>query len=445
MEVPYTEIVLILGCIGASAFFSAAETAFTSISDLRADQLIEEGAGGQSLLKLWARVPNRVLTTILIGNNLVNMLAAAVAARLSDRLFREVWELDAGSSGALALAVGGMTLLVLIFGEIFPKTYAKHNAERYLHFSGPLLLFYYLVYPLTICFVALSRALAKVVGAKITKDGPMVRIEDIEHMVRVGAKSAALDEEQARYLSGVLDLEDRVVREILVPRTDMTAFEIGTDLNVVLQTIKDEGYSRYPVFKDQLDEIVGVLYAKDLLVVLAKIQSDPETFDLGTFDLGTLLRAPVFVPELRNVGDLLQDFRAKKTHMGIVVDEHGGIAGLVTLEDVLEEIVGEIYDEFDDEEDHPIQELSEGHFSLDGGAALHDVEQALGIEFPEESDYDSIAGFVLHVAGEMPQPGFDHLYEGFRFVVVDADERRVSRVDAVYIGDDGQQETVSNA
>ncbi len=268
----------------------------------------------------------------------------------------------------------------------------------------------------------------------------MVRIEDIEHMVRVGAKSAALDEEQARYLSGVLDLEDRVVREILVPRTDMTAFELGSDLDVVLQTIEDEGYSRYPVFKDQMDEIVGVLYAKDLLVVLAKNQPDPETFDLQA-----LLRAAVFVPESRNVGDLLQDFRTKKTHMGIVVDEHGGIAGLVTLEDVLEEIVGEIYDEFDDEDDHPIQELTEGHFSLDGGAALHDVEQALGIEFPEETDYDSIAGFVLSAAGEMPQPGFDHMYGGFRFVVVDADERRVSRVDAVYVGDDEQQETVSNA
>tara|TARA_B100000029_G_scaffold210630_2_gene208456 strand:+ start:615 stop:1793 length:1179 start_codon:yes stop_codon:yes gene_type:complete len=392
------------------------------------------------MLKLWARVPNRVLTTILIGNNLVNMLAAALAGRLTDRLFREVFELDAGSSGALAVAVGGMTLLVLIFGEIFPKTYAKHNAERYLHYSGPLLVFYYLVYPMTICFVALSRGLATIVGAKITKDGPMVRIEDIEHMVRVGAKSAALDEEQARYLSGVLDLEDRVVREILVPRTDMTAFELGSDLDVVLQTIEDEGYSRYPVFKDQMDEIVGVLYAKDLLVVLAKNQPDPETFDLQA-----LLRAAVFVPESRNVGDLLQDFRTKKTHMGIVVDEHGGIAGLVTLEDVLEEIVGEIYDEFDDEDDHPIQELTEGHFSLDGGAALHDVEQALGIEFPEETDYDSIAGFVLSAAGEMPQPGFDHMYGGFRFVVVDADERRVSRVDAVYVGDDEQQETVSNA
>ena len=383
---------------------------------MRAHQLIEERHSGRRLLRLWVRVPNRVLTTILVGNNLVNMLAAGLSGRVADGFFSKT--LGPGSGTALAAAVGAITFFVLIFGEIFPKTYAKHNAERFINLAPVLEALYWTILPITIAFVWLARGIAHVLGAKISKDGPLVRIEDIEHMVRMGAENESLDEDKIRYLSGVLELNETDAREIMVPRTEMSAIQANSDLAGILEQSKEDRFSRYPVYRDQLDEIIGVVYLKDLLDVLA-------SEDKSGFDLEDLVRPPVFVPETRNVGDLLKDFRELKVHMAIVVDEFGGTAGLVTLEDVIEEIVGEIYDEYDDEEDNPIQALDDGSFLLDGTTLLRDVEQALGIEFTDDHDYDSIAGYVVHEAGDVPETGFSCDYDGYRFAVIEADERRV--------------------
>jgi CBS domain containing-hemolysin-like protein len=376
-----------------------------------------------------------VLTAILIGNNLVNMLAAALASRLSEDVFHEHFSMAPESSTALAVAVGGMTLLILIFGEIFPKTYAKHNADKFIRLGPILVAFYYLVYPITGIFVWMSRGIAHLTGAKINKDGPMVRIEDIEHMVRIGAEHDSLDRDEARYLSGVLELDDRVAREIMVPRTDMSALDTTTTLPTVLEHMKEERYSRYPVYRDQIDEIVGVLYVKDLLDVLGTEASD-------SFVLEEIMRPPVFVPETRSVADLLKSFRKEKVHIAIVVDEFGGTAGLVTLEDVIEEIVGEIYDEYD-EEDNFIQPISDRAFSLDGASNLRDVEQALDISFPESEEYESIAGFLVSEAGDLPAIDYELAFEGYRFIVKEADERRVIRVEAHRVDKEPDQEDVA--
>jgi len=421
LEVPSSDIILILVCVFSSAFFSAFETAITSITEVRARYLIEERHSGRRLLRLWVRVPNRVLTTILVGNNLVNMLAAGLAGRVADGFFSE--SLGPRSSTALAAAVGAITFFILIFGEIFPKTFAKHNAERFIKLAPVLEVFYWLILPLTIGFVWLARGIARVLGAKITKDGPLVRIEDIENMVRIGAETESLDEDKIRYLSGVLDLSETDAREIMVPRTEMSAIQSNSDLATILSQAKEDRFSRYPVYRDQLDEIIGVVYLKDLLDVLANDKSE-------AFDLESLVRPPVFVPETRNVGALLKDFRALKVHLAIVVDEFGGTAGLVTLEDVIEEIVGEIYDEYDDEDDSPIQRLDDGSYLLDGTTLLRDVEQTLDIEFTDDHDYDSIAGYVVHEAGDVPEMGFSCDYAGYRFSVIEADERRVLLVSA---------------
>ena len=412
---------MIAACVVASAFFSGFETALTSISEIRARQLLDSGASGRRILGLWLERPNRVLTTILIGNNLVNMLASALTTDVTYALIGE--RIGEGSRVGIAVAVGVITFLVLVFGEIFPKTYARHNAEKYLRLSGILVAFYLSLYPVASLFVRLSRGIARVLGAKITKDGPLVRIEDIEHMVRVGAEADALDQDEARYLSGVLELSERVAREIMVPRTDLTIIEEGEDLDSVMEIIREDRFSRYPVFRDRVDEIVGILYVKDLLDLLG-------TSGQQGFDLRRLLRPAHFVPETLSVRDLLAQFQAKKVHLAVVVDEHGGTSGIVTLEDVLEEIVGEIYDEYDDAAEIPIQSLDDGAFDLDGGAPLHDVEDALHIEFPDDRDYDTIAGFVVHEAGDLPEEGYSVDFGGYTFTVREADERRVERVEA---------------
>ncbi len=407
--------------MAASAFFSGFETALTSISEIRARQLLEAGAPGRRILGLWQERPNRVLTTILIGNNLVNMLASALTTDVTYALIGA--RIGEGSRLAIAVAVGVITFLVLVFGEIFPKTYARHNAEKYLRLGGILVAIYLALYPVATVFVRLSRGIARVLGAKITKDGPLVRIEDIEHMVRVGAEAEALDQDEARYLSGVLELSERVAREIMVPRTDLTVIEEAADLDSVMEIIREDRFSRYPVFRDRIDEIVGILYVKDLLDLLGQAGQQ-------AFDLRRLMRPAHFVPETLSVRDLLTQFQGKKVHLAVVVDEHGGTSGIVTLEDVLEEIVGEIYDEYDDAAEIPIQEIEDGAFDLDGGAPLHDVEDALHIEFPDDRDYDTIAGFVVHEAGDLPAEGYSVDFAGYTFTVREADERRVERVEA---------------
>lgn len=424
MEGPSTDIILIVASIVASGFFSASETALTSIGEIRTLQLIREDAPGKGLLELWQHFPNRVLTTILIGNNLANIGASAIATDLSYRLMPAA-ELGEGSRTALAAAVGVMTFLVLIFGEIVPKTYAKHNAERVLR-GGPLLVVLYRLTYLTGAtrlLVAIARGIAHLLGAKITTDGPMVRIEDIEHMVRVGAETETINTDEARYLAGVLELDDTVAREIMTPRTDVHAIDIAAPVPDLLDLIRREQHSRWPVYREQIDEIAGILYVKDLLEVL--VERGPDDVQLEE-----LVRPAHFVPESRKVADLLKDFRSMKVHMAIVVDEFGGMSGLVTLEDVIEEIVGEIYDEYDDEEDEQVTEVEEGVFRLEGGTSLRDVEHALGIEVPNEIDSDTIAGLIVEEAGEVPSIGYATELAGFEFTVTEADERAIRMVEA---------------
>jgi len=363
-----------------------------------------------------------MLTTILIGNNLVNISASAIATELSFRMVGD--EVGEGSRMALALAVGLMTFLVLVFGEIFPKTYAKHNAEKFLRSGQVLVGFYYLLYPVTTFFVFISRLLARAVGATLSKEGPMISVEDIEHMVKVGAQAEALDQDEARYLSGILELGDVVVREIMTPRTDISALDIESQLDDVLAIVRHDGLSRYPVYAGQIDKIVGVLFVKDLMNILGTSSTEP-------FSLKNIARQPTFVPETRAVDDLLRDFKKKKTHMAIVVDEFGGTAGVVTLEDVLEEIVGEIYDEHDAEEPPDVQKTKDGHYLISGGAPIREVEAELEIEFPDNGEYDTIAGFVVDSSGDMPEAGFSSSIGGYRFVVLEADARRVALVEAI--------------
>ena len=423
LEGSSTDIIWIMICMMASAFFSASETALTSFGELRTLQLLEQKGRGRRILQLWRDVPNRMLTTILIGNNLVNILASAIATELSFTMVGDA--VGEGSRLALALAVGLMTFLILVCGEIFPKTYAKHNAESFLRVGPVLVGFYYLLFPITTFFVFISKMLAKSVGANLTKEGPLISVEDIEHMVKVGAEAEALDQDEARYLSGILELGDVVVREIMTPRTDISALEIKSSIEEVLAVVRRDGLSRYPVYAGQIDTVVGVLFVKDLMNVLGAAPASED------FSLNSIARQPTFVPETRAVDDLLTDFKKKKTHMAIVVDEFGGTAGVVTLEDALEEIVGEIYDEHDAEEPPDVQKTEEGYYLIAGGATIRDVESELGIEFPDDGEYDTIAGYVVDSSGDMPETGFSASFAGFRFVVMEADARRVALVKAI--------------
>jgi len=392
------QLVAIGLCLIGSALFSSTETALASLSHGRIQQLLDSGKKS-ALLCLWLKKPNDVLTTVLIANNIVNILAASLATAFSHQ---QLLRLGLGDRESLtvAITVGVMTLVILVFGEVVPKTFAKHNAEKLI----PLFLFtfalYYFFLPLTRVLVVISGGVVWLSGGKFERQGPLVTEEDLEWMIQRGHKENVLHKEISSMLTGALDLEDTVAREIMMPRTKMVMFEAGETLEEIWEEHSKHNYSRYPVYDEVPDKVIGIFYIKDLLYFLI----DPAG---KTFSLREMMRTdPYFVPESKNVREILTELKTKQIGMGIVVDEFGGVAGMVALEDILEEMVGEIYDEYD-EPTQPFVEEKPGRFRIESQYLLADLEEKLHdtIKLPLDRGYDTVGGLLMDLAGRVPQPG----------------------------------------
>ncbi|MFH1807702.1 MAG: hemolysin family protein [Pseudomonadota bacterium] len=399
-------------CVVLSAFFSASETALTALSEREARQLIESGKGRYQSLKLWVEFPNRILTTILIGNNIVNILAAALATVIAQQLV---------SSQVVAVATGVMTLIILVFGEITPKTFAKHNYKRFAPVAiVPLRLMYFAVFPVTVALVKLSKVLVRLIGGEVRRSGPFITEEDITYLIGLGHREGVIEKDEEQLLHSVFEFADTSVREIMIPRTEMLAVEVSMDRDELHRLVAEAGHSRIPVYQDTPDNIVGVFYAKDLLKIPG--QADKP------FKLSANMRKTYFVPEVMSIADLLKEFQRRKTHLAVVVDEYGGTAGIVTLEDILEEIVGEIQDEYDVDEAQ-FKVLPGGKMVADGRISVYDLGEKLGVEFPESDLYETLGGFLTVRAGRLPQTGTRVHWNGYDFVIKEADERRIRRVE----------------
>ncbi len=385
-------------CLIGSALFSSTETALTSLSHSRIHQLLDSGRKS-ALLRLWLEKPNDVLTTVLIANNIVNILAASLATAFSQQ---QLLRLGLGDreSLAVALTVGVMTLVILVFGEVVPKTFAKHNAEKLIPLMMITWLLYFSFLPLTRVLVYISGSVVWLSGGKFAHQGPLVTEEDLEWMILRGHKENVLHKEISSMLTGALDLEDTVAREIMMPRTKMVMFEANETLEEVWEQHREHNYSRYPVYDEVPDKIIGIFYIKDLLYYL--IDSAGKTFSLRE-----LMRTDLyFVPESKNVREVLTELKTKQIGMGIVVDEFGGVAGMVALEDILEEMVGEIYDEYDEPAHHFIEEKP-GCFRIQSQYLLADLEEHLHVKtgLPLDRGYDTVGGLLMDLAGRVPLPG----------------------------------------
>jgi CBS domain containing-hemolysin-like protein len=404
-------------CIVFSAFTSAAETALTALGDARARQLLEEK--GHRSLRLWISSPERVLATLLVANTVTTTLAAALMTALIDRL---------GTSNAVALATVVVTLLILTFGEITPKTLARRYASKLAPLVMPVVTAaYYVTYPLTWALSALPRWLDR----RLRSDGgepkrAPITSEEIEYMIDLGAREGVLDREKSALLTSVLDFADTVAREIMVPRLNVVAIPVDATRDEVLKVVLESQHSRIPVYESSVDEVIGVLHVKTLLAELRR------TGPTAPFDIRVSCTPPFFVPELMKISRLLREFQRRKTHLAVVVDEFGGTAGVVALEDVVEEIVGEIQDEQDVDEGR-IKVLTDGTIMADAALPLRDLEDVLRIDFPDNVDYDSLGGFVTAMAGKVPPVNSVILFRGWRFTVRAGDERRVSRVEIVRV------------
>jgi putative hemolysin len=320
----------------------------------------------------------------------------------------------------IPIAVGGMTLLILIFGEVAPKTFAKHHPERYL-VSLPLLAFTYsLCLPATRLLVFLTQRVVEAMGGELKSERSLVTEEDIEEMVRVGSAEGSIDPEATELLTGVLELDEKVAREIMVPRTEVHAMSQDASLADVIAEIDASGFSRYPVYRESIDDIVGVLYMKDLLKVVLAGASDGVRLD-------QVMRAPMIYPENIPVQDLLLAMKRERVHLAIVASEYGGVAGIVTLEDIVEEVFGDIYDEHDTDQ-APIRSLSDELWMVEGVVTISDLEDELGIDIEDDDDYETVAGLLMKAAGRVPRKGFVHEMAGLSFEVLRTDATHIIEV-----------------
>jgi CBS domain containing-hemolysin-like protein len=394
--------------LGLSAFFSASETALTTLYPWKVRELAESQGGPFRLL---AQDITRFLTTILVGNNLVNIAATALVTEVATEAF--------GSAG-VGVATGVMTFLILFFGEITPKSLAVHHAVAVAQVAvWPIYLLSLLLYPVGRFFGLVSGLFLRGLGLE-PRNASLVSEEELRLILAGAEEAGTIEAQEEEMIHSILELEETPVREIMTPRVEMVAIEAEASLEDFLHLFREHRYSRVPVYRESVDHIVGIAYAQDLLDYRCQE-------DLKGRTVASIAHPPYFVPENMDAWSLLKELRRRKVHMAIVVDEFGGTAGLVTLEDVIEEIVGEIYDETDEPEDAPIKRLADGALSIQAQTPIDEVSEALGVELPE-GEYDTLSGFLYERFGRIPGVGESVEWQGFRFVVESADQRRIERV-----------------
>lgn len=408
--VPTWEWVTIFICLVLSGFFSGSETAFVSLSKARFQAIMQARDRKPDPLNIWLKNPSALLTSILIGNNLVNIGASALATDIASRLF---------ASRGLAVAVGVMTLVILIFGEITPKVMARRYAERFVIMAAwSLAAFYFLTWPATQVLAGITRVLIRATGGDPDQEFETVQADEIQLMVSQSASEGGIAKYPAQLIDRVLNFHTRTVKDAMVPRTKMVALELEDGVDRILEVTNESGHSRLPVYRESMDEVVGVLHVKDLL------DEPPETWE--SFRISQHLHPPYFVPESAHLGRAIREFQKRKIHLALVVDEFGGTEGIITLEDILEELVGEIQDEFD-REVAMIRRLPSGALEVSGQTPIDDLMR----EFPfwtEDTPSKTVGGFIMEITGKVPAPGETVHAGGIRFTVLGSDERQVKRV-----------------
>jgi putative hemolysin len=404
-------ILLFLLFLALSAFFSSAETAFIAANPYTLQSLESRGSKKARLVRrVLARIDG-LLATILIGNTLVNAAAASVATTVFVSFIPRKNE-------AVLLATLTTTLLVLFFGEINPKTFAAHNPVKTAFlFIHPVRFLVTVLSPLVRVLSFLSRVFFP--SARGGPEGHYGTMGEEEVRILLGSGVRGLSSPRRRMISGILDFGSRPIKEIMIPRPQVRAIEVESSVDQVRETIRSAGFSRYPVFKGRMDNIEGLLHAKDLVSLLLEGKE---------FDLRSVLRKPFFVPESAPMEKVLLQMQENAVHMAFVVDEFGSLEGIVTLEDIIEEIVGDIRDEQDETSEAWFQQAEGGDYLIKGSASVNEINRVLPFKLPEKRDYTTLAGFFLYEFGHIPKEkdALDH--EGRRFVVERMNKRHISLI-----------------
>jgi Mg2+/Co2+ transporter CorB len=401
-------ILLLLVCSG---FFSGSETALTAASRGKLRTQADKGnVGAERALKI-TEDNERLIGSVLLGNNLVNILAASLATALFTRAF--------GESG-VAIATLVMTLLVLIFAEVLPKTYAITNAERAAALvSRPIMFIVTIFSPMVAAVRLLVRGVLRLFGVQIDPDSNILAVrEEIEGALQLGHSEGVVEKEHRDRILGALDLNDRVVEEIMLHRSGIEMINADDTPEEILDQCLKSSHTRLPVYRGDQENIIGVIHAKDLLRAMYKIIGGPEgdAKKLKSFKITDVAMKPYFVPETSTLDEQMRQFLRRRTHFALVVDEYGSLQGLITLEDILEEIVGEITDEFDPQAEHPVRKAEDGNFLIEGAMTIRDLNRATDWNLPDD-EANTVAGLVIHEAQMIPTTGQVFNFHGFRFEV----------------------------
>ena len=404
----FPALILFFLFILLSAFFSSSETSFIALNPYKLDYLEKKGSRRARLVKSMLERVDNLLATILIGNTLVNVAAASIATFIFVSLIPN-------KTHAVLVATLMTTFLILIFAEITPKTYAAYNPIKLSFlFVQPIRFFILIFYPFVKAFTFISRLIFPSSQKKEKGLGRSLSTEEIKVLLTMGIKG--MSSFRKNMISGVLDIGSRPIREIMVPRPQVKAIEIKSSIQQILDTILSAGFSRFPVYKGRLDNIEGLIHVKDVI---------PYLIDNKELNINKIIRKPFFVPEPASLETVLLQMQETANHLVFVVDEFGNMEGIVTLEDIIEEIVGEIQDEYDPKEEW-FSQVEENVYVVKGRASIKDVNQRLLLELPEKREYTTLAGFFLFEFGKIPQEGEVLSYEGYRFVVEKMSKRHIN-------------------
>ncbi|UOA31593.1 hypothetical protein DSM110093_01363 [Sulfitobacter sp. DSM 110093] len=413
---------IILFLLVLSGFFSGSETALTAASRGKLRAQADKGSSGAIRALKITEDNERLIGSVLLGNNLVNILAASLATALFTRLF--------GESG-VALATLVMTLLVLVFSEVLPKTYAITNAETAAALvSRPISLVVFLFSPVVTAVRFFVRGVLRLFGVQIDPDSNILAVrEEIAGALQLGHSEGVVEKEDRDRILGALDLRERAVEEVMLHRSGIEMIDAASDPTDIMEKCLQSNHTRLPVFRDDPENIIGVIHAKDLLRAMYKLIGGPngDAAALNGFNVADVVMKPYFVPETSTLDEQMRQFLRRRTHFALVVDEYGSLQGLITLEDILEEIVGEITDEFDPDADHPLKQSEDGHLMVEGAMTIRDLNRATDWSLPDD-EANTIAGLVIHEAQMIPTVGQVFSFHGFRFEVIERDGNRITQL-----------------
>ena len=405
---------MLIALLVLSALFSSSETALTTVNRIRIRTLAGQGDKRAMTLLAVLQNPEKMLSVILIGNNVVNLYASSLATTVTLSLF---------GSKLVGVATGILTLAVLVFGEVAPKTMASRNAEQIaLRAAGPVKCLMWLFTPLVFVVNNLARLVMKLFGADRPGKRELMTAEELRTIVQVGHEDGVIENSERKMIDNVFDFGDRSARDIMIPRIDMTCIDVEAGYDELMEVVREEKYTRIPVYKESADTIVGILNIKDLLF---RAQDKP-------FRIAELMRKPLFTYEQKKTSELMVEMRKNYTNLAIVLDEYGVTAGMVTMEDILEEIVGEIRDEYDRDEEKSIRRIAPNTYLIEGNVKIDDVNEVLQLHLASE-DYESIGGYVLEQLEHFPKEGECVTKGGISFTVTRMEQTRIAEVKLSYL------------